>query len=154
MSLKRTLIGLAGAALLLGGLTACGTHGPGHWNAERSAERHAKMIERISDKLELSAEQRLKLDALSDELSAQRKAIRGEGAGMQAEFATLIATERFDRDKAQAMLTQRTEALQTQGPRVLSALADFYDSLTAEQQQQVRERLERRRGWGWGGPGF
>ena len=37
------------------------------------------------------------------------------------------------------------------GPEVLAAMADFYDSLNPEQQQKVRDFMERRRhGWGRG----
>jgi protein CpxP len=35
--------------------------------------------------------------------------------------------------------------VQAQGPGVISALADFYDSLKPEQQAQVREFMSRRR---------
>jgi hypothetical protein len=41
-----------------------------------------------------------------------------------------------------------TLAVQGNGPKVISAFADFYDSLDPAQQKQVREKLERR-GHGW-----
>jgi Spy/CpxP family protein refolding chaperone len=37
--------------------------------------------------------------------------------------------------------------VQGQGPKVIAAMADFYDSLNPEQQQQVRERMAKRKGW-------
>ena len=110
-----------------------------------------KIVERISGKLELDAAQRSKLDVLADEISAQRKALRGDSADPRADFKALIAGDKFDRAKAQALLDQKTVAVQGQAPKVLSALADFYDSLTPVQQQQVRERLDKRHGrWGRG----
>jgi protein CpxP len=45
------------------------------------------------------------------------------------------------------MLDQKTQAIQGNSPKVLTALADFYDSLNAEQQKEVRELQEHRRGW-------
>ncbi|MCL4182349.1 MAG: Spy/CpxP family protein refolding chaperone [Burkholderiaceae bacterium] len=153
--IKRIVIGLTGAALLLGGLAACGTRGPGGWSEERATEMRGKMVERISDKLDLNAEQKLKLDALASEMDAQRKAFRGDSANPRDDVKTLIAGDKFDRTKAQALLEQKTAAVQQQAPKVLTALADFYDSLTPAQQQQVRERLDKRRGgWGRRGPGF
>ena len=152
--IKRLLIGLAGATVLLGSLAACGTRGPGGWSEERAAEMRTRMVERITDKLELDAAQKGKLDVLADEISAQRKAFRGDSADPRADFKALIAGEKFDRAKAQALLDRKTAAVQGQAPRVLAALADFYDSLTPAQQQQVRERLDKRHGrWGrsrWG----
>lgn len=151
---KRIVIALTSATLLLGGLTACGTHGQRGWSEERVSEMRGKMIDRISDKLDLNAEQKLKLDAVASEMEAQRKAFRGDSANPRDDIKALIASDKFDRSKAQALLEQKTTAVQQQGPKVLTALADFYDSLTPPQQQQVRERLEKRHG-GWGrGPGF
>lgn len=149
--IKRILIGLTSATVLLGSLAACGTHGPGHWSEERAGEMRAKMVERISDKLELNAEQKRKFDVLADEIIAQRKAFRGEGADPRADFKALIAGDKFDRANAQALVDKKTAAVQSQAPKVLTAMADFYDSLTPAQQQQVRERLDKRHGrWGRG----
>lgn len=152
---RRILIALTSATLLLGGLTACGTRGPGGWSDARVTEMSGKMVERIGDKLDLNAEQKIKLDAVASEMEAQRKAFRGDSANPRDDIKALIAGDKFDRTKAQALLEQKTTAVQQQGPKVLTALADFYDSLTPAQQQQVRERLDKRRGgWGWRGPGF
>lgn len=152
--IKRIAIALTSATLLLGGLTACGTRGPSGWSEEQVSEMRGKMVERIGDKLDLNAEQKLKLDAVASEMEAQRKAFRGDSAKPRDDIKALITSDKFDRTKAQALLEQKTSAVQQQGPKVLTALADFYDSLTPAQQQQVRERLDKRRGWGWRGPGF
>jgi len=153
---KRIIIVMTGAALLVGGLLVCGgPRGPGGWSEERVAEMRERMIERISDKLDLDAAQKLKLDAVATELDAQRKALRGEGANPRDDIRALIAGDSFDRGKAQALLDQKTAAVQQQAPKVLYALADFYDSLTPEQQQQVRERFDEHRGGrGQGGAAF
>ena len=125
------------------------------WSEERVTEMSGKMVERIGDKLDLNAEQKIKLDAVAAEMQAQRKAFRGDSANPRDDIKALIASDKFDRSKAQALLEQKTAAVQQQGPKVLTALADFYDSLTPAQQQQVRERLDNRRGgWGGRGPGF
>ena len=113
-------------------------------------EVRVKIIEKMSDKLALTDVQKQKLNVLADELQAQRKALKGDAAtDPRTEFKALMAGNTFDRARAQTLLSQKTEAVQSQGPKVITALADFYDSLTPEQQQQVRERLEKRHGW-WG----
>ena len=43
----------------------------------------------------------------------------------------------------------KTGVLRSKSPEVIAAAADFYDSLRPEQQQQVREFMNKRRG-GWG----
>jgi Spy/CpxP family protein refolding chaperone len=152
--IKRSLIALTSATVVFGGLTACssrGDHARG-WSDERVTEMRGKAVEKISDKLELNAGQKAKLEALADEMVASRKAMRGESVDVRTDLQALIAGDKFDRSKAQQMLDQKTRALQGSGPKVLAAFGDFYDSLNPEQQKQVRERLERR-GHGWWGRG-
>jgi protein CpxP len=152
--IKRSLIALTSATVLIGGLTACGSRGePARgWSDERVTEMRGKAVEKISGKLELNAGQKAKLEALADEMIASRKAMRGESGDVRADLQALIAGEKFDRSKAQQMLDQKTQTIQASGPRILAAFGDFYDSLNPEQQKQVRERMARR-GHGWWGRG-
>ncbi len=149
--IKRSLIALAGAGIVLGSLTACGHRmhqGGWHSNAtpEQAAEWRGKMVDRVSAKLELSAEQKAKLSVLSDKLHAQRQAVRG-GTDPRADVQALVAGATFDRAKAQALVQQKTDAVHAGSPEVITALGDFYDSLNPAQQQQVRDFMQKRRGW-------
>ena len=152
--IKRSLIALTSATVVIGGLTACGSRGDHArgWSDERVTEMRGKAVEKISDKLELNAGQKAKLGVLADEMIASRKAMRGESVDVRTDLQALIAADKFDRSKAQQMLDQKTRALQGSGPKILAAFGDFYDSLNPEQQKQVREKLERR-GHGWWGRG-
>jgi Spy/CpxP family protein refolding chaperone len=152
--IKRSLIGLTAATVVLGGLTACGSRGDHArgWSDERITEMRGKAIERISSKLELNTDQKAKLGVLADEMIASRKAFKGNAADPRADLKALIAGDKFDRTKAQAMLDQKTQVVQGNGPKRLAAFGDFYDSLTPAQQQQVREKMDRR-GHGWWGRG-
>ncbi|MFN3494028.1 MAG: Spy/CpxP family protein refolding chaperone [Hydrogenophaga sp.] len=149
--IKRTLIGALGATVLVGGLTACGSRGDhrhsGGWSEERVTEMRGRAIEKVSEKLELNEVQKQKLAVLADEMLAQRKALRGGMDNPRAEMKNLIAGEKFDRSRAQSLLDEKTAAVQMGGPRVIAAMADFYDSLTPAQQTQVREKMEKRQGW-------
>jgi periplasmic protein CpxP/Spy len=152
--IKKSLIGFAGATVLLGGLTACGGrghHGEG-WSAERVSEVRGKVVDKISGKLALDEAQKQKLGVLADQIIASRSAFRGDAADPRTDFRALIAGEKFDRTAAQTMLEKKTEAIQGNAPQTINALADFYDSLNPEQQKQVREKLEKR-GHGWWGRG-
>ena len=148
--IKRSLIGLTAATIVLTGLTACGSRGDHarSWSEERITEMRGKAIEKISDKLELNTDQKAKLGMLADEMIASRKAFMGNSADPRADMKALVAGEKFDRSKAQAMLEQKTQVVQGNGPKMLSAFGDFYDSLTPAQQQQVRAKMDRR-GHSW-----
>ena len=156
--IKKTLIGFVGATILLGGLSACGHRGGherGPMSEERVVEMRGKVIEHVSDKLELNEAQKLKLGVLADEMIAHRKAMRGDNADPRTEIQALVAGEKFDRSRAQTLLTQKTQVAQGDGPKMIAALGDFYDSLNPEQQKQVREKMQRRGWWGRGrGPHF
>ena len=92
------------------------------------------------------------LTVLADEMIASRKAFKGGSADPRADMKSLVAGDKFDRAKAQALLDQKTQVVQGSGPKVLAAFGDFYDSLTPAQQQQVRDKMDRR-GHGWWGRG-
>lgn len=150
--IKRSLIGLGTATLVLVGVSACG-HRDGHsgsgWSEARVTEMRAKVIDKVQDKLDLDASQKAKLGVLADEMLAARQAVRGGQGGAREQMAGLIAGPRFERGQAQQMLDQKMGAMQTSGPKLLDAFAGFYDSLKPEQQQKVREAMAKRGGW-WG----
>lgn len=151
--IKRTLIGLTATTVVLGGLTACGSRGDHArgWSDERITEVRGKAIEKISARLDLNADQKAKLAVLADQMIASRKAFRGN-SDARTDLQALVAGDKFDRSKAQQLLDQKLQAAQGNGPQMLAAFGDFYDSLNPEQQKQVREKLERR-GHGWWGRG-
>ena len=151
--IKRSLFGLFGASILVGGLSACGHHGGygghGGWSAkspEERAEFRAKMVDRVSSRLDLNEDQKKKLSVLGDKLSEQRAALAGAGDPRE-QVRALVAGEKFDRAKAQALVGEKTAAVQARSPEVIAAAADFYDSLNPTQQQKVREFMQRRGGW-------
>jgi Spy/CpxP family protein refolding chaperone len=145
--IKRTLVSALGAVALVGGLSGCARDHHGGWSDERVGEMRGKVIEKISDKLVLNDAQKQKLAVLADELLAQRKALKGDTTDPRAQMQALVQGDKFDRDTALSLLSAKTQAVQGQGPKVIAALADFYDSLNPEQQQKVRDRMAQRKGW-------
>lgn len=147
--IKRTLFGLFGASILVGGLTACG-HRPhsfgGTMSTEEAAEFRGKMVDRVAGKLDLNADQKQRLTVLADKMREQRIVLMGQSQDPRAEVKALVAGDKFDKARAQALIMEKTTALQSKSPEVIAALADFYDSLNPAQQQQVRDFMERRRG--------
>ena len=147
--IKRTLFGLFGVSILVGGLTACGhRHGYGaNATPEQAAEFRVKMVDRVSSKLDLDATQKQKLTVLGDKLHEQRIAMMGAGKDPRADVKALVAGDKFDRTRAQALVTEKTAAVTGKSPEVIAALADFYDSLNPAQQQKVREFMDKRGRW-------
>ncbi len=151
--IKRTLIGLFGGAVLLGGMAACGNrmhHGHG-WQAMSeadSAEFKSRVVEKAGRKLDLDEAQKARLAVLVDRLREQRNALVGSTTDPRAELNALVAGTTFDRARAQALVTTKTDALRSKSPEVIAAAADFFDSLRPEQQAELRELMSRGKRWG------
>ena len=148
--IKRTLFGVLGATLLVGGLSAC-SGGPGmrhgQMDGQSMTETRGKMLERMGSKLTLDAAQKQKLEKLADTMQVQRKALMGDSANPRAAMQALVAGDKFDRTGAQTLVDSKVRAVQAGSPEMIAAMADFYDSLRPDQQAQVREMMNKRRGW-------
>lgn len=146
--IKKTLLGLFGGALIVGSLGACAQRGEG-WQsgAAMSPEMRARMVEKVGSKLDLDAAQKTKLGTLADKLQAQRALLRGAG-DPRAAFTALFAGDKLDQAGAKKLLDEKTAAIQAGSPEVIAAAADFYNNLRPEQQQKVRDFMERSRRWG------
>ena len=105
-----------------------------------------KMVDYAGKKLDLNDAQKQRLSVLADKLREQRTALMGK-TEVRAELQSLVAGTTLDKAKAQAMVDEKTGALRSKSPEVIAAAADFYDSLNLAQQQQVRDLMQRRRGW-------
>jgi periplasmic protein CpxP/Spy len=139
--LKRTLLGVAVSSALLGGVAAYSEgvgfhHGPP--TPEQMAQHEAMMLSHIGKKLDLNPTQAAKLKALGDLLVAAHAPQAG-AADPHAVVQGLIAGNTFDRAGAQNLLNQHVAKLQANGPAVIAATGDFFDSLSPAQQQQVRD---------------
>ena len=148
--IKRSLIGLFGASIVVGGLTACANRHHGYSMAvseEDSAKFKAKMVERVGKALDLNEQQKQRLAALSDRMREQRIALIGKTTDPRAEIQALVAGAQFDKARAQAIVEEKTSALRGKSPEVISAAAEFFDGLNPAQQQKVRDFMQRRHGW-------
>jgi periplasmic protein CpxP/Spy len=148
--IRRTLIALASVAVIGGGLAACGHRDHhdsyGKASAEDVAKWRGKFIDRASRELTLDETQKQSLGLLFDKMNEQRTALMASPAAPRELMGQLIAGERFDRSKATALVEEKTGAIRSRSPEVISAMADFYDGLRPEQQAKVREFLARRGG--------
>jgi protein CpxP len=141
--IKRTLLVISGLALI-GTLAACNQrdHRP---DPEMFAQR---IMDRVTEKLNLNEEQVAKLNGVKEALMTARKEIRKERTDKKSELMALLDQPTLDQQKALALVNERGDAIKAQAPKVIAAVAAFYDSLSPEQQQTLRttiqERMERR----------
>ncbi len=139
---KWILVSVGGIALV--STLAFGGSRYGHHDPEAFAER---LMERVTEKLELNAAQTEKLHGIKDAITDAREKLRENRKDKRDEVLTLLEQPTLDQEKAMALLTERGDAMKEQAPKVIAAIADFYDSLTPEQQQTLRESIKKRMEW-------
>lgn len=128
---KFAIIG-TGALLLVGSFTACHRH--------REPEQRAEwMMEKVSKELKLDQAQQEKLKTLSDEMLAVRKAMKKEFGNGREQLLALIDQPKLDQAKVLGMIQSHTQTINQRAPKIVAAMGDFYDSLSPEQQTEVRQ---------------
>ena len=149
IDLKRwltTTLAVLGAAILIGSLTACGGHrGWNRMGTADSAQMRKRMLERAGNELKLDDAQKQRPAILADKLRDSRSAVMG-ATDPRADVQALVARPKFDRSGAQTLIEAKTAAVRGKSPEVITAAADFFDSPKPEQQQQVREFMNKRHG--------
>lgn len=136
---KRILVITTGV-VLAGTLGACG-HRAFHTSPEKRAEH---LVEHISEDLGLNETQTASLDALKTELLTLRKQMKQEHEATHNALLEVLSQPTLDRERVVNLIQKRLQSLQDQTPRMVTAAGDFYDGLTAEQQQTLRKEIEER----------
>jgi protein CpxP len=132
---RRILMALAAVVLAIG-VASCAHH------RRHDPEQYAdNMIEKVTEDLDLTQEQQARLGAVKDEFISAGKEMREDREQAREEFMGLLEQPQLDRAKAQDLVNQRLDAIRAHSPQIINALADFYDSLTPEQQKELRERI-------------
>lgn len=134
---KRAIAMLVSGGLLVASLTACG----GGWRHKSPEKRMAHMVEYVTDELSLTAPQVEKLDAVKKQVLSSRERFKRDST--IEVVSQSIASEVMDRDGLKTLAADKTRILNEEAPQLIDALGDFYDSLDAEQQAQVRKKLEK-----------
>ncbi len=139
---------VAGAVLVVSSFSGCA-----HF---RSPENRAQwMVEKVTDKLELTEPQQSKLQTLSDEMLSTRKTMKQQFGETREQMVTLFDQPTLDQDRALTIVQTHTQLVDERAAVVVAAFADFYDVLNSEQQTKIREFMQEhddhRSHWGYRG---
>ena len=145
--IKGIAMGL-GVVTLATGLAACG---PGSHRGDPE-DMAQYVVDKATKLLKLNEAQIVKLSALKEQVLTTRTEMRATHATSRAQAQALLEQPSFDRAQALSMIASHTQLMNDKAPPVINAFGDFYDSLTAQQQQTLRkelaERMERHHGHG------
>ncbi len=134
---KKGLMIVGTVVLLAGSVTAWAYHYGEGWSVDRAD----RMVERISERLELDAAQRSKLEALKAKLVSLRQEHASKRQDTKEAVLSLLNEPTLDRNRAEALVQERVGRIQSAAPEVIGLFADFYDGLNPDQQKTLRERL-------------
>jgi protein CpxP len=134
----RTIIYMAGGALLVSGVVAC-NHGM-HFGS--SEERGEWMVQKVTKELNLNETQESRLVDVKDVFLDARKTMRGNREQHSADVIAMFNQPTFDRDKANAIVVQHIETVNSRAPVIIDAIGNFYDSLDDAQRAELREFVE------------
>lgn len=115
----------------------------GHHNPER-------MVQRISEKLDLNDDQKSKLGAVKDALIEGKKAFRQERTEAIDEVIAEVKKSEMDESRIMELIEERTSKIDVIAPGVVAPLVEFHKSLDDGQREKIVNLLEAMRDWGWG----
>lgn len=133
------------AVLLLGGVA---------WAKHRGYCRMGgpeRMVEHVSQHLNLEQNQQAKLETFGNSLSDLRDQWRQKRQQRTTDLLSLLDSPTLDRDKATTLLEQRHLDWRERGVQLVEQLAEFTDSLTEEQRATLRTLIQERFNRSWHG---
>lgn len=128
---KRTIIYISGIALLTTSIVAC--------NRGTPEERGERIVEKVTEELELTATQQAKLSEVKNEFLETRKTMRSNREQTKTDIQEMLKQPTLDRNKANSIVNQHIETIHSRSPVIIDAIGDFYDSLDDEQRVELRE---------------
>lgn len=144
---KRTkgVIAIIGGLAITATVMACGHH-------HRAPEERANyMVEKVSEELSLNETQVAQLEKLKMEFLGLRQEFRSKREQTHATIEELLAQPTLDQQRVLQLVRNHTDSINEKAPAVVSSVAAFYDSLSAEQQAEIREKMaehrEHKRHW-------
>lgn len=140
-TLTKIAITTVGAVLLVGSFSACSYH--------HDPEHRAQWVEKkVTRKLELTDSQQEKLKGISTEMMNARNDMKQQFGDDREQLLALLEQPSLDQDKVLGMIQSHTQAMNDRAPIIVASVGEFYDSLSIEQQAEVRQFVQEHRGRG------
>lgn len=133
---NKIIIAAVSSIVLISGLAACGHH-------HSPEERADYIMEKVNDKLDLTAPQLSQLEQFKNELMNARQSMLAERDTVHTEVNELLSQPTLDQERALKLVRDRTESINQKAPQMITAFAGFYDSLTSEQQAVIRDKVQK-----------
>jgi len=131
------------ATIALGGVIAgfgYARHGSGWISPEKKADW---LVEIASKELDLSTDQKAKLNQIKDEVLAKMQTFRGLREGLREEVLSQVRKESVDQQKLNQLLGEKEAQIKEMRTFLVAKFAEFHGMLTPEQRLKLAEGLDR-----------
>ena len=125
---------MTGIALLTTSIVAC--------NRGTPEERGERIVQKITEELELTETQQTRLSDVKNEFLDMRKTMRSNREQTQTDIQAMLKQPTLDRNKANSIVNQHIETIHSRSPAIIDAIGNFYDSLDDAQRAELREFIE------------
>ena len=105
-------------------------------------EMVAMIAEKISDELDLDAEQEEKMHAVIDEIKSTRDVVHKDKEADRQRVIEQLRSEEIDQTLIMDIFAQRQDDIEERLPKILAKFSDFHNSLNDEQKEEIIQRLE------------
>ena len=121
-------------------------HGPGghHAGAAMGMPMHGRMVERLLDSVNATAEQRMQIKQITDRAAVDMKAQRESGRAVREQAAALFSQPVVDANAAEALRQQMLQQHDQRSRRMMQTMLEISRVLTPEQRKQLSERMAKR----------
>jgi hypothetical protein len=135
---------IAITTLIIGLSTAAfGFSSIGHWKLT-AAEKAELVTDRVANKLELTESQKIQLSSLTDDILGLAGEIQDAKNGHKVLVQQLLSEPTLDQSKALEMIRQTTQIINNKAPETIASLANFLDSLDANQKAELEGFVEQK----------
>ncbi|MBI2427616.1 MAG: Spy/CpxP family protein refolding chaperone [Ignavibacteriales bacterium] len=118
-------------------------------NDEDRAKHHEKraewIVEKITDELDLTAEQQKTLNAIKEEVLVKHNEVKELRSGVMNDLYSVLDKETIDETELNAMFAQREAKIKELREFAVAKYAQFHNSLTKEQKTKLKEKMEKYR---------
>ncbi len=111
--------------------------------AKHHGDMGGYMIHKLEKKLDLNESQMTNLKAVKEYMQAKHKEHHAQ-TDYKAEIKSMLAQPSLDQAKIIGMMEDKMQEMRTNAPEMISKVAAFTDSLTAEQRAELVEMMDKR----------
>ena len=129
-------------ALLIAGIagfTGCRRHSHAH--------KAEFMVDYISETLDLTDSQQAQLSQIKDELMDKARQMHDDKESMHAELVAQLRSAEIDQELVKAKIAQHRAQMDDIIDFLVAQLAEFHQTLTAEQKEKLVAKIETFRKW-------